>query len=125
MDPCDEPVSIAPSVLDAQEYTITDTAKTYTIPVFISDPAWCAITYTYTVTDVSGSPAVSFNDDAMVRQFTFDYASDLLLCGATNTDYQISVTGTSGNVVPVSNSAQLILTLKNPCIDSNFVSFAS
>ena len=102
VDPCDVPVSVASSTLTSQEYTITDTAKTYQIPVFTANPAWCEITYTYTIADVSGDAAVSFNSVATDRTFTFSYAVDLLLSGASSTVYTITVTGAAGNITPVS-----------------------
>ena len=72
IDPCDKPVNLAASTVVNQEYTITDISKTYTVPDFTPDPAWCAITYTYSVVDAAGDAAVTFNDDAAVREFTFD-----------------------------------------------------
>ena len=54
-DPCDSPVSVTPSVLTNQEYILTDLdTAPYTVPVYTADPSWCAIVYTYTVTDPSG-----------------------------------------------------------------------
>ena len=48
IDPCDEPVSVMPSTLENQEYTITDNANLpYVFDVYTADPLWCAITYTY------------------------------------------------------------------------------
>ena len=121
VDPCDAPVSVTPSALTNQAYTITDTALPYQFPVYTADPVWCDITYTYTITDVSGDAAVSFNADATVRTFTFSYIADLLLSGAVSTDYTIEVTGTAGNITPTSGSNSFLLTLKNPCIDPAFV----
>ena len=54
IDPCDEPVSVTASTLTDQEYTITANAATYTVPVYTADPSWCAITYTYTITNSAG-----------------------------------------------------------------------
>jgi hypothetical protein len=48
VDPCDAPVSVAGATLLAQSYTITSSVS-YTFPVFTADPAWCEITYTYTI----------------------------------------------------------------------------
>lgn len=92
--------------------------------MYTPDPAWCEITYTYTVDAVAGGNAVSFNDDATVREFTFDYAADLDLCGTVSTDYTVTVTGEIGITTKQSASAPYTLTLKNPCIDSSFVTFA-
>ena len=70
IDPCDNPVSVTPSTLSAQEYTITQSAFTYEVPVYVSNPAWCAITYTYSITDTAGSAALTF--DPTTRTFTFN-----------------------------------------------------
>jgi hypothetical protein len=76
IDPCDEPVSVTALNLTAQEYTITDKdAVSYIVPVYTVDPAWCAITYTYSITDQSGDPVtqatlnplLQFNDEPAVR----------------------------------------------------------
>ena len=122
IDPCDEPFSVTASVLTNQEYTITDDdALPYTVPVYTADPAWCAITYTYTITDVSGDAVLIFNDDPLVREFSFYYDADLLLCGLASTDYTVTVTGTAGNVVETSGSASFLLKLRNPCIDPAYI----
>ena len=57
------------------------------------------------------------------RTLSFDKIDDLTLAGESFIDYNIIVTGTSGKVVPVSGSATFTLRVKNPCIDSDFVSF--
>ena len=123
IDPCDKPVNLAASAVVNQQYTITDTFKTYTVPEFTPDPAWCAITYTYSIVDVAGDAAVTFNDDAAVREFTFDYAADLNLCGAVSTDYTVTVNGEIGITEKQTGAASFTLTLKNPCIDPAFVTF--
>ena len=87
------------SSLVNQAYTITDQNKTYQVPVFISDPAWCAITYSYTISESSGDGAVTFNDDPTVREFTFNYYTDLDICGLTSIDYEITVIGSNGITV--------------------------
>ena len=121
IDPCDQPVSLTASTLAAQEYTITDNSKDYQVDAYTSDPAWCDITYTFSVDAVSGGSAVTFNADATVRTFTFNYLADLLLSGPVSTDYTVTVTGEIGITTKQSASATFTLTLKNPCIDSNFV----
>ena len=94
--------------------------------MFTADPAWCAITYTYTITDSNGNNVIigtfsplSFDDIA--RVFTIDYETDLDFSGPTSKSYTIEVTGTAGNVSPTSDSNSFDLTIKNPCIDPNFV----
>jgi hypothetical protein len=97
VDPCDAPVSVAGATLLAQEYTITSSAGSYSIPAFTADPAWCEITYTYSITDEAGStvtqatfnPLMPFNDDPLEREFTFDYSTDLTFSGDESNEYTI------------------------------------
>jgi len=96
IDPCDKPYGLTESIFVNQEYTLTQGAKSYQIPVFTPDPAWCAITYSHTVTDATGLPAVTFNNDAAVREFYFYYSSDLDLCGLTSIDYTVTVNAEIG-----------------------------
>ena len=96
IDPCDKPVHLAASTVVNQEYTITDISKTYTVPDFTPNPAWCAITYSYSVADTTGGAAVIFNSDAAVRLFIFNYSADLNLCGPVSTAYTVTVNGEIG-----------------------------
>lgn len=99
IDPCDNPVSVTASTLSAQEYTITESSFTYQVPGYVSSPVWCAITYTYTITDVAGDAALTF--DSTTRTFTFSQVDNLSLSGPTFKDYVITVTGQAGNITPV------------------------
>ena len=89
--------------------------------MFTSDPVWCEITYSYTITNLAGDAAISFNIDPIVREFNFDYSVDLNLCGLTSIDYLVTVVGKVGITVKQSDFVPFTLTLKNPCIDSNYV----
>ena len=91
IDPCDNPVSVTPSTLSAQEYTITQSVFTYEVPVYVSNPAWCAITYTYSITDAAGIVALTF--DPTTRIFTFNQVDNLSLSGSNYKDYEVTVTG--------------------------------
>jgi len=91
IDPCDNPVSVTPSTLSAQEYTITQSYFSYEVPVYVSSPTWCAITYTYTITDAAGSAALTF--DPTTRTFTFNQVDNLSLSGINYKDYVVTVTG--------------------------------
>ena len=63
-----------------------------------------------------------FDDDPTVRQFTFNYSADLDFCGASSKDYTITVIGTAGEeVTETSASPTFVLTVKNPCIDSDYL----
>ena len=55
-DPCEAPVGVNSSILTAQEYTITENSASYIIPGYTANPAWCAITYSYTISDINGDP---------------------------------------------------------------------
>lgn len=77
--------------------------------------------YTYTIEAIEGDVVVSFNGDQAIRQFDFLSSNDLSLSGPVSTDYKITVTAVAGNIVEQSASAEFTLTLKNPCIDPNYV----
>ena len=62
---CAEPVSITPSAMDPQYYTITADALEYQLIPFVTDPFGCPVEYTYTVDPVSDIPA-------MMQLGTFD-----------------------------------------------------
>ena len=66
---CDNPVSLTPSSVVDQEYTIQDVALLYTFDEFTSDPYGCPITYTYTIVDSSGAAALT-SFDPLARSFT-------------------------------------------------------
>lgn len=68
------------------------------MPVYTSDPAWCDITYSYTVTVPSGDAAVTFDADRTVRTFSFEYLTSLDLSGLTFIDYTVKVIGQVGEV---------------------------
>ena len=64
---------------------------------------------------------MTFDSDEYVRKFTFHYSLDIDLCGPTSTDYEIEVVGEVGSSVKMNDLASFTLTLKNPCINENFV----
>ena len=68
---------------------------------------------------------MTFDSDPAARQFTFDYSADLTLCGLSSQSYVVTVQGEAGNVVKTSSTASFTLTLKNPCIDTNFVTITT
>jgi len=132
IDPCDKPTSVqSPSALTNQEYTITQNPVFYTVPVYTADPSWCAIRYTYTVTDSDGNVVNSITSDSLLsfddlnRVFTIENKSNLDLSGSASKTYKIEVTGTAGNVIPTSSKASFDLTAKNPCINPAFVSISA
>lgn len=120
IDPCDDPASFSPSAPVDQIYTITQNAFDYTVPDFVVSPDWCAIDYTYSVADPAGDAAITWTS-ASPLLFTFEQLDDLTLSGPISTVYTITVSATTGNVVPKTASADFTLTLKNPCIDPMFV----
>ena len=70
IDPCDNPVKVTKSALTDQEYTITQNIFDYQVPAFTADPSWCKITYSYTITDVTGDDALTF--DPVTQTFSFE-----------------------------------------------------
>ena len=75
VDPCDPPQSITSPGLTNQVYTISDaSAATYTHLIFISDPVYCPIDYTYAETKLeAGDSAIK----TLARTFEFFYDKDL------------------------------------------------
>ena len=123
VNPCDAPVDVIPSVLSDMEYTITQAFFEYQIASYTADPAWCDISYSYSISTAQGDAAVTF--DANTQKFTFFEPSNLSLSGASQTDYTVTVIGTTGNVSPVSKAASFNLKIRNPCIDPSYISLTS
>jgi len=108
--------------LTNQEYTITQNAINYQVPVYTADPLWCEILYRYEITEISGDQAIqSFDNDPASRTFTFFNDNDLTLSTLTQKAYTVTVFGKSGNITPTESGTTFTLTLKNPCIDPAFV----
>ena len=121
MDPCDAPLSVTPTVLGDQEYTITQPSFDYTFVAFTADPSWCATSYSYSVTQASGDDATAFNDAALTFTF-FEPTNNLDLSGSSFKDYVITVVGTSGDVLTLATGiATFSLRIENPCIDPSYV----
>ena len=116
IDPCDAPVGITSYELVDQEYTVTQTLFAYQIPPFVANPLWCDITYSYSVTDVAGDAAITF--DTVTQTFMFDYSADLSLLGQ---DYTVTVFGKAGNLEEKEDSSTFTLKIKNPCIDPAYL----
>ena len=92
IDRCDEQALITAQPLSDQDYTITNTAKSYEVPAYAVTPLWCAITYTYSVTDFAGNAALTFDDAQENRVFTISNTNDVTLSGLTSKDYTVTVT---------------------------------
>jgi len=55
IDPCGPPNSITTSAFTDQQITVTQNDyPDYTHPAFVSDPAYCPITLTYNIADITG-----------------------------------------------------------------------
>jgi hypothetical protein len=120
INPCRSHVqSVTTTSLKDQSYTITGTALTYQVPEFTSDPAWCTLTYEYSLSDEALASAISY--DSNLRTFTFESSNDLTLSGDNSIDYTVTITATAGIDTPVSDSSSFSIQMKNPCIDESFV----
>ena len=75
-------------------YTITDSYLAYQIPTFTTELNWCDVTYSYAVTEASGSSIVNF--DLATLTFTFEESENLILSGPNSKSYRITVTGKTG-----------------------------
>ena len=118
---CANPQTLAPSATVDQEYTITDTAKTYTVPAFTYTPTYCDPVYSFSVVPADGQLAINFDSTPTVRTFTFFNDNNVALAGPTATTYSITVTAVLGTAATLTETTTFSLTLKNPCIDPLFV----
>lgn len=119
--PCTS-LTITPSTLTDQEYTITDTVFSYQFDAFTVDPPECSLDYSFSVTDAAGTAAIQ-NFDSVTRTFSFYYDADILLSGGPAVefvDYTITVQGSHVNSLDTGNSV-FNLKLRNPCFDPAFV----
>ena len=91
------------------------------MPAFTADPPWCPISYSQVISPRAARATISFDADPAVRQFTFFYKDDLSLSGPTSITYEVTITGTAGNVNSKTAEATFKLIIKNPCIDPAFV----
>jgi len=112
VDGCDTP-TITSTTLTDQIYYVSSGPKIYQAAAFTVYQPWCAMTFTYSASDVALNTAISFA--ATSRTFTFDYAADLNLSGPVSTSYTITMTATSN---AVTSSETFSLTMMNPCIDA-------
>jgi hypothetical protein len=91
------------------------------VPIFTYVPVFCDVVYSYTVTDPFGQFAINFDANQFVRKFSFFNDKNLALSGSTKTEYIVEVKGEIGSLKKLQATASFVLTLKNPCIDSRFV----
>lgn len=124
--------SVIPSTFVDQYYTVSTPAATYVIPEFQASPAFCQdrLVYSFDVNTDStpiavgaGGSAVSF--DPATREFTFYYtgSNDLAGNSPAGTQYLLTVTGTMDS--GASNSNDVVLYIKNPCLDSGVTNLGS
>ena len=119
---CTSPVTFVPSTQTDQEYTLTDLSSDYTFDAFTVDPPICAIVYTFSISDAAGNSVVTFDD--VLRTFTFDHTANLdplINPLVASKDFTVTVTGTSGEITPVSVDVSFNLKVLNPCFDPAFV----
>ena len=123
-DPCANPLLTLtpPSTLTDQTYTLTDSPKTYQISPWVTNEAWCSITYSYSITSSAAvaSPVISFDPTQTQRVFTFSYSADLVPSGPTSQSYVISVVGTSATLT---HTKTFNLLLVNPCTNQALNAF--
>ena len=120
VDPCQglNTITLTATSLEDQTYTITDTAHLYEFAAFTVEPVWCTPDYSFTVIPAAGANAITVNSDPVSPSVEFNNVDDLTLASASSKDYQVTIIGTVGSL---SKESEFTLTLKNPCIDSNFV----
>ena len=129
LDPCDRPDEIVsdPAPVD-QHYTITDTAKSYTIPAFTITRDYCEVDYVLTfttLTDDDSGTVYSPISKTGERTITASFSDTLDPVGKSQT---VTLTATSKSKYGTFNANSLtktyVWTYKNPCLDRNFVNIA-
>jgi len=126
IDPC-LTATITPAVTQNYEYTLTDLATEFP---FVSDfshtPTFCDFSFTdITITSDANSlsSVLTFNQGDQDWEMQ-QVLNTLIHAGASQTTYTLSVTynvhDIDGNVVS-SRTANFDITIKNPCLDINFV----
>ena len=118
---CDSPVSVTASTLVPQEYIVAADAKAYQISPYTTDPPDCPITYTFLVNPPGATDVVAFDEATLT--FTFEYDASLNV--VQDNPYGILVRGTAGTVNPTTGQTILLLTIKNPCLEANYVTFSN
>lgn len=119
VNPCNTPESITASLVGPQTYTLTDSVKEVKFDRFTTEPDWCEVTYTYRTS--GASDAIALNSNMASRTFSFVYDKDLRLADGSSADYKITIIGTIGKRTTKTAKTTFSLTLKDPCIDSDFV----
>lgn len=117
--------TVTPTPQDAQTFTITETGS-WTINFFTTVPSYCTEEISYSYNPLNDSPSTSGNSGNAftfdsISDFTFDYTGDLDLSGgssSTSTNYVITITGEVGGVTA---SADIPVTINNPCVDETFL----
>ena len=109
-----------------REYTVTDNELVYQVPPFVVDPAeYCTIDYTYTMIHKETGSLLDCTGchlfDLASQIFTFHYDQDLALSGVDFEQYRVEVTGTAGTLTPSTIQASFDVEIKNPCIDTDYV----
>lgn len=94
----------------------------YQVDAWVTNKAWCAITYTFSVDNSGVNPVISFNNDPAQRVFTFNYSADLSPSGSTFVDYVVSVSATSATLTETKTFTLKVL---NPCSNSSFNAFSA
>jgi hypothetical protein len=100
--------------LVAQEYTITDNAVSYTVPVVANSE--CNFSYTFTVLNPDIGDAITCVGST--RTCTFFEMDSLALSGDSSMDHYIQVV--AKNHLQTRTMGELRVTFRNPCIDENF-----
>ena len=119
---CNQPESLSTAFpIRDREYTITDRPFTYQAPSFSVEPASCDIVYSLEVSDKSARLAFKFDANPSKRIFTFHNEHDLQITGSHSKQYTVTIIARTGTLEVLEESTSFHLTLRNPCIDPEFV----
>ena len=114
--------SITAASLEDQDYYVGASTVDYSFE-FVTNSG-CPVTYTYEINGVHDiSNLVSLNTVDSVATFSFFYDTDATPGGMDFEDYEITVTGTSGDFMTGfrETTASFVLWVSNPCVDDSMV----
>lgn len=90
--------------------------------MFTSDPSYCPLIYSYSVTDLDNGESAVTSISPNDRTLTFFYDSDLTPVDATTETQTITVTATSASIYTYANPADLSTKSNSDTFDLSFES---
>ena len=101
------------------DYYLTD-VDTYQMPPFTVNYVVCDLLYSIAVTPSTGQDGIVFDNDAAVRELTYNFELD----GAYLGTYEIKITALVAEAMAVNLPVTWELNVLYPCSDTNFITIS-